>query len=253
MGAALMQSWAFGKINAQFLIVDPRHKPDFQNIDYAARIEDIHDALQRTNLVILAVKPQILSKVCETLKTHIPEDTAILSIAAGVSLKSLSQKLHNKQPIIRAMPNLPAAIGKGITAAITGPAISPQTKTLADTLLSCAGKVEWIEDESLFDAVTALSGSGPAYVFYLIEALTKAGETIGLPQKMATALARQTVIGAAALAENSPEPAETLRRNVTSPGGTTEAALERLMDGQMQNILNEALKAAKTRSEKLNS
>ena len=182
------------------------------------------------------------------MKNNTSKDALILSIAAGQSLAALESFFAAGQPVVRSMPNTPAAIGKGVSAAITNRHVSDKQKAMASRLLEASGTVSWIADESLMDAITALSGSGPAYVFYLIEALAKAGETIGLDPQLSMSLARQTVIGSAALAEDSCDiPAEILRKNVTSPGGTTEAALKILMDGEFQALLNEALKAAKDR------
>ena len=150
------------------------------------------------------------------------------------------------------MPNTPAAIGKGMTVAVANSNVSLENSNKAKDLLKTTGKFEWADEEEMMDAVTALSGSGPAYVFHLIEMLAKAGAENGLPENLAMTLARQTVIGAAALAEAEPQTKpETLRENVTSPGGTTEAALRILMDGRAQSLLNETLAAAKHRSEEL--
>lgn len=251
MGAALLKSWQAHNINANFLVIDPHKKP--KNSAYASDITKAKSTLAKTDLIILAIKPQSMNDVCTDLKKYITDKTPILSIAAGQSITRLQKQLHTGQPIIRSMPNTPAAIGKGITVALANKSVTAKTKSLAGKLLSCAGKLEWIKNEKLFDAVTALSGSGPAYVFYLIETLTNAGIKSGLPKPLAENLARQTVIGSAALSEASKETPAKLRQNVTSPGGTTEAALKILMNGEMQKIFDQALAIATARSKELNN
>ncbi|MEZ5813758.1 MAG: pyrroline-5-carboxylate reductase [Alphaproteobacteria bacterium] len=253
MGGALLKGWQNQNINASFSIIDP-HSPPLPGINHFSDTRSGTKALSAADIVVLAVKPQIMTEICESIKPHTPEKALILSIAAGQSLNAFARYFSPRQPVIRAMPNLPASIGKGISVAVANTAASETQKQHAHMLLESVGKIEWIEDENLLDAVTALSGSGPAYVFHLIEILTRAGTKAGLPAKTAETLARQTVIGAAALAEtqNTASPA-TLRENVTSPGGTTEAALKILMDGRMQDVFDETLSAAATRSRELNT
>lgn len=253
MGSALLQGWLDAKITADFSVIDP-HDIAFNTVDHYRDIVEAHKALAGADAVILAVKPQIMTAVCSTLKQHLPKQALILSIAAGQSISSFQNHFGTDQPLIRTMPNTPAAIGKGMSVAVPTQTVTPEQKTLARTLLETAGKFEWLDDESLLDAVTALSGSGPAYVFLLIEILANAGEKSGLPADMAMSLARQTVIGAAALAESeAATPASRLRENVTSPGGTTEAALKILMDGRVQTLFDEALAAATARGKELNT
>lgn len=253
MGSALLAGWLDADIDAAFSVVEPHDIPH-KTVDHYRDTVEAKKAIAKADIVILAIKPQIMGAVCSTLKNYLHDGTLVLSIAAGQSINSFQDYFGNKQPLIRAMPNTPAAIGRGMTVAVpTGTVTTPQ-KDLANALLQSAGKVEWVNDESLLDAVTALSGSGPAYVFLLIETLTESGRKLGLSDELATTLARQTVIGSAALAEAEPNiNAATLRKNVTSPGGTTEAALEILMDGRMQKLFDEALAAAKKRGEELNS
>jgi pyrroline-5-carboxylate reductase len=175
-----------------------------------------------------------------------------LSIAAGITIRRLQELLGSGQAVIRAMPNLPASIGKGISVAITNKQISAGQRTLADRLLKTIGETAWVEDEKLIDAVTALSGSGPAYVFALCEAMAKAGESLGLPKDLAARLARTTVIGSGTLLEQSSETAEALRRAVTSPGGTTEAALKHLLAaGGLQDLMLKAMTTAAERAKDL--
>jgi pyrroline-5-carboxylate reductase len=177
--------------------------------------------------------------------------TLVLSIAAGITIEAIEAGLGTRR-IVRAMPNTPAQIGKGITGAVGGD-ISAADRAIAEALLRAAGQVVWFEDESRIDAVTAVSGSGPAYVFYLVEALAAAAEQQGFGPEQAMQLARQTVVGAAALLEADPAPAAELRQNVTSPKGTTYAALQVLMDAEsgIAPVLARAVEAARRRSEEL--
>ena len=253
MGSALLSGWLDAEIPVTFSVVEPHDIP-FQNIDHYRDTVEAHKALAEAQVAILAIKPQIMAGVCSTLKSHLHKETLVLSIAAGQTIASYQYYFGNNQPVIRAMPNTPAAIGKGITVAVPTPTVTPEQKKLTESLLKTAGPLEWLKDETLLDAVTALSGSGPAYVFLLIETLAAAGEKAGLPQDLSMTLARQTVIGSAALAEEDKETtAATLRQNVTSPGGTTEAALKVLMDGRIQVLFDEAIAAAKKRGEELNA
>jgi len=253
MGSALLKGWLASDIQATFSVIDPHNIP-FRGLDHFRDTAEASKTLAKTDLVIIAVKPQIMAEICNALNQHIQGDALILSIAAGQSIQNFENYFGPKQPIIRSMPNTPAAIGKGMTVAIANTNVTAQQQKLAQTLLESAGKLEWLTDEAMLDAVTALSGSGPAYLFHLIEILSKAGEKTGLPAETAKTLARQTIIGSAALAEQDKETsADILRKNVTSPGGTTEAALKILMDGRLQELFDEALKAATKRSLELNA
>lgn len=256
MGNALMQGWIKAELIDRAFIIDPSPLPeDFAQDPYIQGFQNLNDyAAEKPapDMVVLAVKPQIMTEVCDELKNIISPETPLLSIAAGRTLTGLSSLFAPEQPIIRAMPNTPAAIGQGMTAMVANAHITAAQKDSATRLMNATGQTIWLEDESLMDAVTALSGSGPAYIFLLIDILARAGETQGLPADQAMALARQTVIGASALAAaDSASPAATLRRNVTSPGGTTEAALKVLMNGKLEEIFDEALKAAAARSREL--
>lgn len=250
MGSALLKGWLSSDVETTFTVIEPneldiKDKRIKHYKDIASAKKDIASA----RIIILAIKPQMMTDLCGQITPHLQKTTPLLSIAAGITIENFEDYFGQDQPIIRSMPNTPAAIGKGVTAIIANSATSDEQKKMADDLLACAGKVEWIKDETLLDAITAISGSGPAYIFHLIEILTQAGENVGLPPQLSNALARQTVIGAAALAESEPKtPASTLRENVTSPGGTTAAALEILMNGEWQDIFNRAIKAAKDRS-----
>lgn len=253
MGSALLRGWLASGIAAQFYVLEPSGlPPEFSN----RAIYYIPDASScpPSDIFVLAVKPQIMEDVCVALRPAVSKNALILSIAAGQTTGSFEKRFGKSQPVIRAMPNTPAAIGKGITVAVANAHVSAAQKQVAEKLLKAGGAVEWIDDERLMDSVTALSGSGPAYVFLLIEMLAKAGEKSGLPAAAAMTLARQTVVGAAALAEADGNiSAEELRKNVTSPGGTTEAALKILMDGRLQMVFDEALKTATARSKELSA
>lgn len=252
MGRAMLDGWLSREIVNRVLVVDPHESnvPDAPQISYCA---DFPDHVERYNdILVIAVKPQIIADALDTV--DLPDGMAVLSIAAGQSLDTLQSYFSGGTGIIRSMPNTPAAIGKGISVAIANEYVTDEQKTCAGLLLRAVGDVEWITNENLMDAVTALSGSGPAYVFYLIECLSQAGVDIGLDAGMATKLARQTVIGSAALAEHDAlVDASLLRKNVTSPNGTTQAALDVLMDGRFQNILLDTLRAAQKRSVELNN
>jgi pyrroline-5-carboxylate reductase len=184
------------------------------------------------------------------LKSFTAPSTLVVSIMAGTTIASISEVCGGS--VVRAMPNTPAAIGRGITVAVAAGHVSSSQRGIADALLRATGSVEWVDDENLMDAVTAVSGSGPAYIFLLAEELARAGVEAGLPQDLATRLARETVAGSGELLRRSEAPSATLRQNVTSPGGTTAAALEVLMgpDG-MQSLLTRAVAAATRRSKEL--
>ncbi len=259
MGAAMLHGWLEARIAGTVHVMDPAGLPDtlhdclpnpvhhYESADALAAAKPVAD------FYILAVKPQIMATVCEDLAPAIASDTPVLSIAAGQSIGAFESYFSARQPVIRAMPNTPAAIGKGMTVAVANDHVSTTQKDAATRVLQAVGMVAWIEDESLMDAVTAVSGSGPAYVFYFIEALAKAGKKAGLDPAFAMTLARQTVIGSAALAETDADTAAaTLRENVTSSGGTTAAALEILMNGEFQDIVDQAVAAATARGKALN-
>jgi pyrroline-5-carboxylate reductase len=201
--------------------------------------------------VVIAVKPQAAAEALAAAAPSIAASTVVVSIMAGRTLLSLANGLPRGCPLVRAMPNLPAAIGRGITVAVARGA-NPQQHKLAGDLLSATGTVDWIEDESLMDAVTAVSGSGPAYVFLLAEALALAGIEAGLPPELAEKLARETISGSGELLRQTNVDVALLRENVTSPGGTTAAALAILM-GQngLVSLITRAVAAATDRSRQL--
>jgi pyrroline-5-carboxylate reductase len=211
----------------------------------------IDELTQPPGVILLAVKPQLMDEVLPPLAKLAGPQTLLLSIAAGRRIASFEKYLPGGA-VVRAMPNTPAAIGRGITAAVANRYVTPVQRALADDLLSAVGKVVWVDDESLLDAITAVSGSGPAYVFLLAECLAEAGRAAGLDARLAEELARATVSGSAALLEASDLSAAELRKNVTSPGGTTAAALE-ILGGEdgMQKLMTAAVAAATKRGRDL--
>lgn len=254
MGSAMLRSWIKEGVANDIYVIEPHElHENFDGIKLFKSAKALSEDSPSIDIFIMAVKPQIMSAACQSIKPLVNPDTLILSIAAGQTITSFEERFGAEQAIVRAMPNTPAAIGKGISVAVANIHVQDGQRHQADTLLKTTGKVEWLENESLLNAVTAVSGSGPAYVFYLIETLAKAGESAGLSSDLAMSLARQTVIGSAALAEDEKNlTAETLRQNVTSPGGTTEAALKILMkeDG-LQELMNEAVQSAVERGKEL--
>jgi len=252
MGLALARGWVAGGLPAnQLVLVDP--KPQEQTVEFA-RAHGIRLVTTPlgilTHVMVLAVKPQTMKQVMAEIQPAVGPHTLVLSIAAGISLKTLANGLFTER-VIRAMPNTPAQIGKGITGAV-GLRITEEDREVANALLEAAGAVMWFDAENKLDAVTAVSGSGPAYVFYMVEALAVAAMRQGLEPGQAMQLARQTVIGAAGLMEADPQPVSVLRENVTSPKGTTAAALQVLMapDG-LERLMDRAVLAARMRSEEL--
>ena len=252
MGLALARGWIVGGLPPDRLVlVDPFAGDAAKAFaaEHNVRLEKT-TAHVLTHVLVLAVKPQAMSEAMGQVLPSVGRQTLVLSIAAGIALKTLSDGLGTKR-VIRTMPNTPAQVGKGITGAV-GLDISDADRAVADALLGAAGEVVWFADEKKLDAVTAVSGSGPAYVFYLVEAMAVAGMRQGLDPGQAMQLARQTVIGAAALMEADPQSVSNLRENVTSPKGTTAAALAVLMgaDG-LEALMDRAVLAARLRSEEL--
>lgn len=254
MGGALLQGWVQSGAVGTAVVVEPKGAdvPAHPSVRHVAGPEELPADLS-PDAVVLAVKPQAMDDVIGGYR-RFADRAVFLSVAAGKTIAYFRDRLGAGTAIVRAMPNTPAAIGKGITALAAAEAATAQQRALCERLMKAAGAVEWVSDEAMIDAVTAVSGGGPAYVFLLIETLARAGEKAGLPADLAMRLARQTVIGAGALAEATAESAETLRRNVTSPNGTTLAALEVLMaDGAIQPLFDQAIAAATRRSKELAS
>lgn len=250
MGSAMLQGWLKGGLPpASIWVLDP-HPSDW------LKAQDVHlnaDLPAGPAIVLIAVKPQMMADALPQLAAMGNGSVLFLSVAAGTTIAHYESVLGPGTPIIRAMPNTPAAIGRGITAITGNRGATEAHLALAETLLSAVGQVVRLEGEHQMDAVTAVSGSGPAYVFHLIETLAAAGEAEGLPPALSLQLARATVAGAGALAEQADETPGQLRVNVTSPAGTTAAALEVLMDEArgFPALLKRAVKAAADRGREL--
>jgi pyrroline-5-carboxylate reductase len=253
MGSAMLSGWlAMGLPGKAIAIIEPAPSPELTALCAANGVRLGTDAtgLGAAEVVILAVKPQMLDAAAPSLAALIGPDTLIVSILAGKTIANIAARLPGASAMVRAMPNTPAAIGRGITGVAASPAVTPRQRQMADALLGAVGAVEWLSNESLIDAVTAVSGSGPAYVFLLAESLARAGEAAGLPADLAARLARATIEGSGELMRLSPDIAPSkLRENVTSPGGTTAAALGILMgeeglDRPMKDAVLAALRRA---------
>jgi pyrroline-5-carboxylate reductase len=200
--------------------------------------------------VVVALKPQMFRQAGPSLTPFVASSTLVVSIMAGTPIAAIEDVCGGS--VVRAMPNTPASIGRGITVAVASAGVGADQRAVADALLRATGAVEWVDNEALMDAVTAVSGSGPAYVFLLAEELARAGIAAGLPADLAERLARETVAGSGELLHRSEAAAATLRQNVTSPGGTTAAALDVLMAGDgLQPLLTRAVAAATLRSREL--
>jgi pyrroline-5-carboxylate reductase len=252
MGGAMLEGWlARGLDPAAVVVIDPQPSREINALVARGIRLNPKDFAGAASAVLLAVKPQVAPDIVPGLAPLVGGDTVVISIMAGRNLRFLEQALPDAA-IIRTMPNTPAAIGRGITVAVPNARVSARQRALADALLMAAGEVAWVDDEALMDAVTAVSGSGPAYVFLLAEALAAAGTAAGLAPDLAMRLARATVAGSGELLHRSELDAATLRKNVTSPGGTTAAALEVLMaaDG-LESLMARAVAAATPRSRDL--
>ena len=253
MGGAMLEGWlALGLDPKNVMVIEPHPSSEIVALSQKGiALNPPARAVSNIATVVVAVKPQVAADILSSVAAMIGSSTLVLSIMAGKTLDFLQSGLP-KAAIVRAMPNTPAAIGRGITVAVANGAVTGEQKIRAQHLLEASGSVEWISDEVLMDAVTAVSGSGPAYVFLLAETLTKAGIAAGLPEALAAKLARETVAGAGELLHRSPLDPATLRKNVTSPGGTTAAALDVLLraDG-LDPLMREAVAAATRRSREL--
>ena len=254
MGGAMLAGWLERKVVSRVAVVEPMEAATAGFRDRS--VVSVHADLAAVgtfapDVVVFATKPQSMEKLLPAYRRFTGRGTLFLSIAAGKTIAFFEQHL-GAVPVIRAMPNTPAQIGRGITAACPNRHVDAAQRALAESLLSAVGEVGWVDDEALIDAVTAVSGSGPAYVFLLAECLAEAGAAAGLPRDLAMRLARATVSGAGELLHRSSESAATLRQNVTSPGGTTQAALNVLMaeDG-LGPLLTKAVAAAARRSREL--
>ncbi len=254
MGSAMLRGWlTLGVAGSRITVVDPSPSADLQSL---CRDDDIRlnpTSFSPVDTLVLAIKPQMLEVAAATLAAWSGPNTLLLSIMAGKTVKDLAARFPETAAIVRAMPNLPASVGRGVTGVASGHPLSVLQKARVEQWLLAVGRVEWLDREEDIDIVTAVSGSGPAYVFFMTEALGRAAQMAGLSAELAGRLARATVEGAGELMYRSPEIApDILRQNVTSPGGTTAAALEVLMaeDG-LQPLLNEAVAAAFRRAREL--
>lgn len=257
MGSAMLEGWlAQGLAADNVYIVEQPETAEKLEASYGIHgITDLAALPQDfiPQVVLFAVKPQILPDVIDAYKPLARAETVFLSVAAGKTIDFFASHLGELARIVRAMPNTPAAVSRGMTVMCPTENVSIAQRDMCETLLATVGLVSWVDDESLMDAVTALSGSGPAYIFHLVEAMAQAGETAGLAADQAMLLARQTVVGAGFLLDASAETAATLRQNVTSPGGTTAAALDVLMDPKtgLPDLMTRAVEAARKRSVEL--
>ena len=250
MGGAMLRRWPG---DARITIIDPAPSDAISThiAERGATRAGSAERVEPADLLVVAVKPQLMDSVLPTLRPLVSDRTVVISIAAGTTTTTLARSLGTER-IVRTIPNTPATIGKGVTAAFAPPTLGDADRARATGLLECSGPVVWVADEDGIDRATAISGSGPAYVFHMVEALARAGEAIGLEPEAAMVLARQTVVGAGALLDASDEPAATLRENVTSKGGTTAEALGVLMDeAGLSALMERAARAAHERAKEL--
>ncbi len=255
MGGAMLEGWLARGIVGHATVVEP----GLGAANFAGRSDVALHADVKTlaadlapDVVVFAVKPQMMNAVAPHYRRFAEAGAVVLSIAAGKTIGYFERQLGTDAAIVRAMPNTPAAVGRGITVSCANARVTPAQRGVCDGLLAAVGEIGWVEDEALIDAVTAVSGSGPAYVFLLIECMAEAGVAAGLPTELAMRLARATVIGSGELARLSRDPPAVLRQNVTSPGGTTRAALDVLMaPGGLAALMTKAIAAAAARSREL--
>lgn len=257
MGGAMLSGWLDkGLASKDIFVRDPSPAPEVakliadKGIGLNASVADL--AAKKPAVVVLAVKPQLMGAVLPELVDLVSPDTLFVSIAAGTSVFGLKELLGAEARIVRAMPNTPSAVGRGMTVCFADSSVSAQQRNSAEVLLQAVGDVGWVDSEPLIDAVTAISGSGPAYVYYLAECMAAAGEALGLTPELSMQLARATVSGAGEMLHQLPDDAATLRKNVTSPGGTTAAALDVLMgEGGLSPLMRRAAVAARDRAREL--
>ena len=252
MGSAMLEGWLARKLAPKKVVVlEPQPSRAIKALVKRGVRLNPSGEIGEVAAIVIAVKPQSAPEALPQLRKLVGKRTVAVSIMAGRTLAFLEQMLPGA-PIVRAMPNTPAAIGRGITVAVGNSRVTSPARKLAHGLLAATGEVEWVDDEALMDAVTAVSGSGPAYVFLLAETMSHAGAAAGLPPPLAEKLARATVAGSGELLHRSSEAAATLRANVTSPGGTTAAALGVLMsDDGLGPLMTKAIAAATRRGKEL--
>jgi pyrroline-5-carboxylate reductase len=256
MGGAMLAGWLEGGLDPKRIVVqDPSPPPRIAELlakHGVKTVTTLSPSQTPPSVLLMAVKPQIMDEVFPPLAKLAGPDTVVLSIAAGKTIAGFERHLPKGSAVVRSIPNTPASVGRGITVAAANAHVTQRQKALCNGLLAAIGEVAWVDDEALIDPVTAVSGSGPAYVFYLAECLAEAGVKAGLAPDLAAKLARWTVAGAGELLHRSDQPAGVLRQNVTSPNGTTFAALQVLMGEKgLQPIMTEAVIAATKRSKEL--
>jgi pyrroline-5-carboxylate reductase len=255
MGAAMLEGWlAVGLPPHAIAVIEPAPAATLPELCRARglALNPPPARIARPEVLVLAIKPQALGAAAPAIDPLLGPGTLLVSILAGKTIGDLNLRLPSARAVVRAMPNLPATVRRGATGAAASPEVGARQKAAAHALLAAVGHVEWLDSEDLIDAVTAVSGSGPAYVFHLVECLAEAGAAAGLPADIAMRLARAMVIGSGELLARSDLPAATLRENVTSPGGTTAAALAVLRrEPGLAALMREAVAAAKRRAEEL--
>ena len=252
MGSSLIKSLLVSSINSEQICISDKSSEKAAEISstYQVKVKSITEIGKDCDVIFLAVKPQDLDTVLSELSQSLKKETLLISIAAGKTTKFIESKLAYANPVVRVMPNTPAQIGKGVSAISPGASATNDHLSLTKDLLSASGLVVEVAEENQ-DAVTALSGSGPAYFFNFIEAMIKAGVNLGLTEEIATQLAIGTITGSAAMLQESGIDAATLRKNVTSPNGTTAAALKVFSDSNLEKIVADAMAAAKKRAQEL--
>lgn len=252
MGGAMLAGWiARGLSPKKIVVLEPKPAPSVKALTRKGLILNPAKLPKDIAAIVVAIKPQAAPDILPQIAPAAGK-AMIVSIMAGRTIGFLELMVSRSSPVVRAMPNLPASVGRGITVAAPNDNVSRAQRAFATGLLAAVGAVEWVEDEKLMDAVTATSGSGPAYVFLLAETMTRAAVAAGLPANLAARLVRETIAGAGELLRQSPLDAATLRKNVTSPGGTTAAALAVLMGpGDLEAVMERAVAAATRRSREL--
>ncbi|HTK83808.1 MAG TPA: pyrroline-5-carboxylate reductase [Patescibacteria group bacterium] len=256
MGGAMLRGWIKAGILGHAHVMEPSalpsdlNRPDISAYSDAAAFSK---AKPRMDVCVLAVKPQIMEDVCLSMRDAVPQDALLLSVAAGRTIISFEKIFGTGRPIVRTVPNTPAAIGRSMTVAVANRNVSPLQRKQSNLILESIGLVEWVDDEELINAATAVSSSSPAFFYLLVETLAKAGEKHGLAPELSMKLARQTLIGCAALADHDAgTSAEQLRKNVTSPNGTTQAALNVLMGNPgLAELMDQAVTACVNRAREL--
>lgn len=253
MGGALLKGWLEAGLKPEnVLLQEPTPSADMRMVGQLnPSVDDLRTA--SPEIIVLAIKPQVADTVLAPLGPLLPPGAMVISLLAGLSIARLAELLGHYVHIVRAMPNTPVAIGKGMTALVSADAVISEQRDDAGLLMRAVGQAVWLEDEKLMDAVTAISGSGPAYLFYFTEAIMAAGQNLGLSRELAHQLALQTIMGAAAMLTEMDADVVALRRNVTSPGGTTEAALDVLASdtGGLVELMRQATVAAAARARQL--